>query len=420
MAEPDPQCLPREQRTAAVGAAMENAGDATHFVPVENGYVEAPVIELDHRVLVYRADNGRVLSELEYAARSRGAPVEQLKADAEGVEVQTLLHNLLVEKSRDQRGPVYAELERYGRQTEPILVGADGLVLNGNRRLAAMRDLMARDGAAYNQFARVRAAVLPAGLSSREIEFIEAALQMAPDLKLDYGWINRRLKLRQHVADMGRDRVINAYRFPGPAAIDHELAELCLAESYLEWIGQPRGYDLVADQEQAFGALRLRLEKLTDALAETKLPDVWRRIGFAMIRARPELDRNIMHYFPFTDPVPPAMRNWVPRSMAENLGLVERQAPGENRRLDAAGVDRLMPIIDEPRTARTTASASMSLIEKLKGSQDRLIGFSRLISLLQNASQTLNQIDVDDLTDDQVRRLRAQLATLQEHLSPRV
>ena len=31
------------------------------------------------------------------------------------------------------------------------------------------------------------------------VELLEAALQMAPDLKLDYSWINRRLKLRDHV-----------------------------------------------------------------------------------------------------------------------------------------------------------------------------------------------------------------------------
>ncbi|WP_412506249.1 hypothetical protein [Roseovarius sp. SYSU LYC5161] len=417
MPEPDVQCLPRDERMAAVRAAMQNAGDSTHFVPVETGYLEAPVIELDHRVLVYRADNGRVLSELEQEARARATPLEHLKADAETPQMQSVLHDLLVEKSRDPRGPVYSELERYGRQTDPLLIGEDGIVLNGNRRLAAMRDLMARDSAGYSQFAHVRAAVLPPGLSADEIEFIEAALQMAPDLKLDYGWINRRLKLRQHLADMGRDRVIDAYRFPGAAAIDNELEELALAEEYLAWSEQPRRFDLVADQEQAFAALRLHLEMLDEALANTKLPAVWRRIGFAMIKARPELDRNILHYFPFTDPVPPAMRNWVPRSMAEDHGLVERQAPGENKRLDVSGVDRLMPLLDDPRTARTTAAASMSLIEKLKGSQDRLIGFARLVSLLQNASQTLDQIDVEDLTDEQMRRLRAKLASLQEYLS---
>lgn len=414
MPGPDLQHPPQAERAATIRDAVAGAGEVTHFVPAENGYLEVPVIELDHRLLVYRADNGRVLSELTDAALARAASLDDLKARSESAEVQALLHDLLIEKARDPHGPIYAELERYGRQTEPLIIREDGVVLNGNRRLAAMRDLQDRESDSYGQFGSVRAAVLPAGLSKHEIEFIEAALQMAPDLKLDYSWINRRLKLRQHMADMNLERVMEAYRFSDPADGDRELAQLALAEQYLEWIGQPRHFVLVADQEDAFTALQAQLT----SMSQSHLADIWRWVGFAMIKTRPNLDRKIMHYFPFTDPVPPAMRNWVPRSLAEDHGIVERQAAGENRRLDPAAANRLLPLVGDPEQARNTALAGMALVDTLKGNQDRLIGFSRLMALLRNANQTLEDIKVEELTDEQIRRIRAQLAALQQYTGP--
>lgn len=414
MREQDQQCPPESERVGAIRQALDAAGDVTQFVPAESGYIEVPVVKLDHRMLVYRVDNGRVLSELTEAAEARETTVEDLKARAESAEIQALLHDLLIDKARDPEGPIHDEMAHYARQTEALLVREDGVVLNGNRRLAAMRDLLTRDPESYGGFARVRAAVLPGGLSAQQIEFIEAALQMAPDLKLDYSWINRRLKLRQHVADMGRNPVMAAYRFSEAAEIDRELAELALAEDYLEWIGDPRHFARVTDQEDAFVALRTQL----DATPRAPLSDLWRRIGFAIIRARPRLNRKIMHYFPFTDPNPQAIRNWVPRSLAEDHGIVAPQSEGENRPLDPAAAKRLLSVVGDPGHARDTALATMALIDTLKSDRDRLIGYSRLNALLRNATQMVDNLKPEELTADQMRHLRGQLAVLLEFTGP--
>jgi hypothetical protein len=414
MSSEDRQCPDPSERRAAIDRALAAAGDATHFVPAEGGYLEVPVVALDQGVLVYRADNGRVLSELADAAQARDTTVEDVKARAESAEVQRLLHDLLIDKARDPAGPIHDELARHARQTEPLLIREDGVVLNGNRRLAAMRDLLERDAAGYGGFARVRAAVLPAGLTRHQIEFIEAALQMAPDLKLDYGWINRRLKLRQHAADMDREAVVAAYRFSDPAEIDRELAQLALAEAYLDWVGAQRDFGRVLDLEDAFVALQAQLA----ALPKAHLRDTWERIGFAMIKARPDLDRKIMHYFPFTDPAPQAARVWVLRSLAEDHGIVERQREGENRPLEPAAAQRLLSIVGDPGHARDTALASMALIDTLRGNRDRLIGYSRLTALLRNANQTLEGMKKEELTEAQLRQLRGQLAALLEFTGP--
>ena len=393
---------------------MANAGETTHFVPSETGYLEVPIVKIDQKYLVYRVNNGRVLSEMTSTALTRKTTLDDLKAIAETAEIQHILHEILIKKSRDPKGPIYFELERHALQTDPLLIQQNGVVINGNRRLAAMRDLLSREDESYKQFTHVRVAVLPENLSDNEIEFIEAALQMAPDLKLDYGWINRRLKLRQHADNLGHERVVNAYGFQKADAIDRELGELQLAEEYLEWIGQPLQFTLVDDQEDAFTALLLMQ---LDMQTKLYLLDIWKRLGFAMIKARSELNLEIMHYYPFTEPIPPQIRNWVPRALAEDRGIVERQPLGENRPLELATANRLIPLLDVANNACTTALSAIALIDTLKGGQKRLVGFSELMANLRRTTKVLGEIKIEDLSDEQKRQIRAQLAALQEHLS---
>ena len=89
-------------------------------------------------------------------------------------------------------------LEKDG-QREPILITSTGVVVNGNRRLGAMRELMRqKDGSVDERFTNVRCAVLLPDTTRDEIDDIEADLQARPQTKLDYDWIgDARLYTRQ-------------------------------------------------------------------------------------------------------------------------------------------------------------------------------------------------------------------------------
>ena len=403
------------ERRSAILNRVSQGGASKHFVPSENGYLEVPVVEVPAGLLVYRADNGRILSELTELAVRQGTTLGRIKERAETAEVQRLLHELLLDKARDPDGPIYDELQRFGRQTEPLLIRRDGVVLNGNRRLAAMRQLHSRDPYGYEQFEMIRAAVLPEGLRQDEFEFIEAALQMAPDLKLEYGWVNRRLKLRQHAEDMDRETIAKAYRLPSASEIETQLGELQLAESYLDWIEQPGQYAKVEDREDAFTKLHDKI----DELQAPHLQDIWTLFGFAMIKAEAELEQDILHYYPFADPLPPAVRHWVPRTLAEDHGLVDRQNPGENRPFDKALAPRLHPIVDDHHQAKNTANAVIALADTLKANEQKLVGISRLLVHLRNARSILGEIDIESAEPGQVKQVRAQLAALQELIPAR-
>lgn len=404
--------LPADRRATLIAEAMQADELGQHYVPTEDGYLALPVTRVPPEALVYRADNGRILSELAHAAHARAMTVAELKARGESAEVQGLLATLLIEKARDPEGPIYDELARYGHQTEPLLITRDGLVVNGNRRLAAMTALAGEDPGTYADFASVRVAVLPADVGRDRLEYIEAALQMAPELKLSYSWINRRLKLRQHVGDLDRDRVAKAYRFKEPADIEVELQELALAEDYLAWRGAPEEFDHVADQEDNF----VRFNKQLTALSAPHVGELWKRIGFVLLRAADELDRPIDHYFPFAAPAPRAIVHWVPRAFAADLGLIDRPEPGQVKPLKAPVADQLGTRIDAAADPAKTARTIMGLIDTLKSNEETYLGPQRVVHHLRMARDAMEALDRETMPDRQLRRVQAEMAALGQHV----
>ncbi len=161
--------LPRQARIRMIGE-RGSTPQHSHMVLFQGRYREFPVTKVPGEALVYRVENGRLAAELEEHAAATGISVEELRRGAETLDVQQRLHALLLAKSMDVHGPIFAELERLGQQTEPLLVLFDGVVINGNRRLAAMRELARRDAARYAAFREVAVAVLPPGTEPQEIE----------------------------------------------------------------------------------------------------------------------------------------------------------------------------------------------------------------------------------------------------------
>lgn len=87
-----------------------------------------------------------------------------------------------------------ADLDSRGQQ-EPAVITADGVLINGNRRAAALRSLYVEDdrpGAHY-----IKCLVLPTDATVSELVDLETELQIARDFKQDYGWINEALLIEE-------------------------------------------------------------------------------------------------------------------------------------------------------------------------------------------------------------------------------
>ena len=66
--------------------------------------------------------------------------------------------------------PIMKVLHGERKQTEPLLMTPDGIVINGNRRLAAMRELFQIDLSDYKSFQVVQVAILPSDASEIELK----------------------------------------------------------------------------------------------------------------------------------------------------------------------------------------------------------------------------------------------------------
>lgn len=402
---------PAQERRQGIAAGLGGTA-AGHFVPFRGSYITAPVASVPDHLLLYRADNGRLIAELETLLRQQGLDWSQWRQVQESQETQQQLHALLIAKARDPLGPIFQELERQGQQTEPLLVTAEGVVVNGNRRLAAMRELRHRDPGRYEAFAALQVAVLPAEVEPADLEFIEAALQMAPETKLAYGWINRRLKLRRQRDELGLpvEAICEAYRLEGAEQLDREVAELALAEDYLENFREAPGqYDLVGDAEALFVGLREQLAALPKALRGH-----WRLAGFTLIDGRAAVQGPLERHFPFVEPIPEQMPTQALRRFAQERELTGPSGEGEDERPPDAELGQdLDLVLGEPGHSERNARLLFEVMESLRAEHHERRAPARVLARIRKAKEMLDRLEPDSLSDKQRRRLRGDLAALQ-------
>lgn len=141
-------------------------------------------VELEVTWVLFSTLNHRTRAEQRAMISRKGEP-DLFTADPLGPRAQDAQYEIL----RKQEGFEDLKLDLKARkQREPAIVTADGILINGNRRAAALRSLLEDDvnpGAFY-----VRCLVLPEDATKRELVDLETELQIARDFKEDYGWIN--------------------------------------------------------------------------------------------------------------------------------------------------------------------------------------------------------------------------------------
>lgn len=133
-------------------------------------------------------ENFRTYIDQQSYIRREGKRSDFFSSGQENESIQQLQHEILAQLARKGKSdaetvvPVIDVLKKE-RQREPLLITSKGIVVNGNRRLAGIRELLDEDSSAYVEFTHVDCLVLPADITSEEIVDIEALLQGKPVLK---------------------------------------------------------------------------------------------------------------------------------------------------------------------------------------------------------------------------------------------
>lgn len=407
-----PAVPPREQRRAAVAFAAKSL-EAGHWIMYRHAYRQLAVAAVRHELLLYRAANGRLTADLQERFKGNDAALSGFLDGEEQEEVQRLLHNLLLGKAGDLGGPVFQELQRVAQQVEPLLITADGVVVNGNRRLAAMRELLHRDASRYGSFSNISVACLPEDAQRNDIEFVEASLQMAPETKLVYGWLNRRIKLREQleVLKLPVERIVESYRFKTEAELKTEIAELDLVEQYLrEFLGTPYAYSAAEDAEILFVAMQAHLQNLSVPLRE-----VWRMLGFVMIHGGRQ-HKGLEHLYPFSNPAPRHLPSWALRRLAARWGIAQFEQTTDVD-LSAPVRTDLLAYLSNPSKSREVAQEVIELLEMLRMEHTHGRAPDRMLHKLKQAGHLISRLEPTSLTGSHRRQLRVHVAELQAQAS---
>ncbi|MFH9354389.1 ParB N-terminal domain-containing protein [Kitasatospora sp. NPDC017646] len=167
------------------------------------------VIDMPTDSLYYNAGTHRIRAQ-----RSHDPKLDaSLDASPWSPESQDYLHHLLQAKPSNphETDPDFTELKKsiadFG-QNDPGLITRDGILVNGNTRRAALKELGHQT---------IRVGVLPGDATWADISAVELSLQLRKDHRRDYSYINRLLAIEEQVA-LGRPIGSVAHDFRSNAA----------------------------------------------------------------------------------------------------------------------------------------------------------------------------------------------------------
>jgi hypothetical protein len=211
-----------------------------------------PLARVSIDLPIYRMANFRTQRQQLHFARSHGYDENYFEVGEEDEAVQQVQHDFLWALAQEGQGEsvvaVSTVLEQEGQKL-PLLVTANGVVVNGNRRLAAMRELLAQ----VKDFEFVQVAVLPEYANESDLIRIEVREQMQRETKLPYGWVNDALAIRKMQAkSFTKTWIKDEMHLSSLSDVDDKVGALEAAETYLAERNEVDNWDKVDGQEQLF------------------------------------------------------------------------------------------------------------------------------------------------------------------------
>lgn len=268
------------------------------FFQFISGAIELPIIQVELGLPVYRLENYRTQTQQMAFVRAKELPKDFFNTGQENLSAQEAQHSILVNFSKQGSGesiiPIFGVLQSSRMQNESLLITREGVVVNGNRRLAAMRELYSTDPAAFSSFGSVRAKVLPAGLTAIEIKRIETRLQMTPQTLLPYDWVNEALAIRDlRTLGLSDAEIAAEMKLSEPDMIIEALQQLSEAELYLtEYLKAPLQYEKIIPHKQQFIELNKALDRKRDVVEK----ELARKISYVLTKNSDELGRRAYDY----------------------------------------------------------------------------------------------------------------------------
>lgn len=419
--------LPPERQTV-IKNAVTSSTEEYIFREYQNKPIKLPVVRLDITALIYHVNNYRTqTAQLEHI-HDHKLPPDFFKNGQENESVQQAQHDILTifaKQGSTSVSPIFDELKTE-EQREPLLITDHGVVVNGNRRLAAIRELFVERSKEFKHFSHVDCAVLPANVTPKEIHEIEMRLQMQPETKLPYGWINESIAIRD-MMDRGRNAdYIAGLMKKNKRDVERMVRALREVNIYLEErLRKPGEYQRVEKAEQFFNELAKALKDAEGDILEAK-----RRIAWALV-SNPEKVKGRIYSYAFsfdkkTGEVINALSDRLSIDLspkvADNADDLDVDLGGDDKEIS---LDSFVEAFDDPERRVATENELVEVCNSIKEQEDYGVVGQKALRAIQNANRQLMSVDLSkaDATtygaiEAQLESVRSQVEKLKKELVP--
>jgi len=404
---------PEAERAAQIADLASGASETIPFFGLGTEE-KLPLIRLPLSVPLYRMDNGRTQSEQLELVADEGLAPEFFSHGQENREAQQRQHDILVAFANDGGGedgrPIRDVLAEQG-QREPLIISVTGVVLNGNRRLSAMRDLYDSDPTRYASFANVSVAVQPRRTPEQEFE-IEVALQMTPRTLLEYTWTNDALMIEKALAGGRTESQVAAMQGTSVQEVKITVAALLEARKYLADIGRPSAFSHVKNMKQFFRDLAksVRDKGPLDA-------DVARVVACALVSSSDTQGR----VYDYNKVISGDLSELVDQ-VIDAVGGIESSGSGPSDdgafELDlgsdqsTSNAQSLLEALKNPDTRDVIQEAIVDAAEAERDKQQTRARADKPLKIIKSARSRLDGLEIDRVPSDDLVQVVAQLKEL--------
>lgn len=262
---------PFELRLKELTSSKPAIPAATFALEVMGGNRELVKFRVPIEMPKYRLANGRTASlQEQWLAENTDQASTYFDSDPELDVVQETQHELLLKLVKEAGLLAYFK-NKANKQVEPIILDEYGFVVNGNRRLACWRNLHYNEPTDYPHFSHIDVVMLP-HCDDKEIDKIEANLQIKKDIRAGYSWEARAIMMQHKQKQHGfTDSDLAEMYDMTKAEVEQARSMLEMADAYLKSRGRQHQWSDVQAAEEAFKQLHKAARKSMSVGEQTLL-----------------------------------------------------------------------------------------------------------------------------------------------------
>lgn len=410
-------------RSEMIAERSEASTEKETFHEYQNREHKLPLITLPLHVPIYRMANFRTrTAQQRYLRRENkdGSFFQQENEDAQAIQ-----HLILVKFAEEERDRSIASIVgvlKDEKQRQPLLITSLGVVVNGNRRLAAMRKLYGEDSSLHRAFSHVKCMVLPSTITEEEVIEIEVRLQMKRRTELPYNWIDEAIAIRE-LRDNGKSiKDLSVLMSKSKGDIDDAINALSEADLYLsDRCGTPGDYEAIDSAKELFFDMGSSLSS-----KQGEAQEMSRRFAWTIVEKRGKGGVTGRTYN--FNPMFGKKADEVAERLAERVGVeLQTGADGEQETDDDFDIDiveageisykPLISLFDDPTTREQLGDELLevwdSIIEADKGKKRA----QQPLNLIQQANSKLAEVDLTEAAPNSFLAIEKQLDAIESSVA---